>query len=319
MLLIKMNTKPKLIDSGSYGCVVMPPVKDNIIKIKKTYTNKRLDDIGKIFKTTINSKQEAKNEYKTFLNSAKNIKYYKDIVPEIKGYNILSKIDNDEINNCIKAQNASKTEIHQLIYKNAGTTFHNLPYNFITFQLFIKAFRTFAKKFKYYIEYGKIHSDINEKNIMIYRNTIMLIDFGLEKTKDNIYNNKNLKFFEYNYVYYPPEFRYLYLYYTKSKKSINNKVEFVYKNFEMFKKYFTLDVMSEEYIKKEIKELINNFNLDYKKMDIFALGINFVQIRDKIHFADEKELERFNYLVKKMIEPNPSKRFSKKEIIKYAK
>lgn len=319
MFLIKMDTKPKLIDSGTYGCVVMPPIEDNIVKIEKTYTHKRPDDIGKIFKTTINSKQEAKNEYKTFFDSSKNIKYYKDIVPEIKGYNILSKIDNNEINNCIGAQNTSKTEIHQLIYKNAGTTFYKLPYNFITFQLFMKALRLFAKKFKYYIEYGKIHSDINGNNIMICRNTIMLIDFGLEKTKDNIYSNKNLRFFEYNYIYYPPEFRYLYLYYTKSKKSIKNKVEFMYKNFEMFKKYFKSDAMSEKYIKKEIKELINNFNLDYKKIDTFSLGINFSQIRDKIHFANGKELKRFNYLVKKMIEPNPSKRFSIIEVIKYAK
>ena len=51
------SKKPKLLDSGSYGCVVIPPIKSNIIEVKKPYTNKKHDDIGKIFKTSVNAKQ----------------------------------------------------------------------------------------------------------------------------------------------------------------------------------------------------------------------------------------------------------------------
>ena len=313
------SKKTRLLDSGTYGCVVIPPIQTNLIKIKKTYCDKRPDDIGKIFKVNLNAKREAVNEYNTFIDSARKIKYYKEIVPAIKGYYILSHIDNNEINDCIMTQENDKKEIHQLIYKNAGTTFYDLPHNFMTFKKFIKAFQVFCEKFKYYIEYGKIHSDINEVNIMVNNNTIMLIDFGLENNKNTLYNKTNLKFFKYNYPYYPPEFRYLYLHYTKSKYSIKDKIKFVYKNFKLLKKHFTLDLFSENYIKTEIKQLILNMKLDYKKMDIFALGINLFQIRNKIQFANMNELKRYNYLVKKMIEPNPSKRFSIIEVIQYAK
>lgn len=314
------SKKSKLLDSGSYGCVVMPPVKDNIVKIKKTYTNKKKDDIGKIFKNSINSKQEAINEYNTFIDSSKHIKHYKNIVPQIKGYNIISKIDDYEINACLETQNNNKSEIHQLIYGNAGTTFYKLPHNFMTFQQFIKAFRLFAKKFKYYIEYGKIHSDINEANIMLNNDTVMLIDFGLEKNQQTLYSKDNLRFFKYNYIYYPPEFRYLYLHFTKSEKLVKDKVDYVNENFKLLSQYYKFtDIMSKDYIYNEIKTLLKNFNLDYKKMDIFSLGINLLQIRDKIQFANTDEFKRFNYLVKKMIEPNPSKRFSIIEVIKYAK
>lgn len=311
--------KSKLIDSGTYGCIVTPPIENNIIKIIKKYKNKNKDDVGKIFKVDLDDKKEALKEYKTFIDSSTNIKYYKDIVPEIKGYNIISSIDSKKINDCLNTNVFHKKEIHQLIYRNAGISFYDLPYNFMTYKQFIKAFNLFSKKFKYYIEYGKIHNDINEKNIMIHNNTILLIDFGLEQNKKKIFKKQNLKFFKYKYFYYPPEFRYLYLYYKKSKLSLKKKVDFMYENYNFVSKYFSLDVLSKQYIEEEIENLIENFNLDYKKIDIFSLGINLLSIRDKINFASNDELKRFNNLIKKMIEPNPLKRFSIKEVIKYAK
>ena len=93
----------------------------------------------------------------------------------------------------------------------------------------------------------------------------------------------------------------------------------MYENYNFVSKYFSLDVLSKQYIEEEIENLIENFNLDYKKIDIFSLGINLLSIRDKINFASNDELKRFNNLIKKMIEPNPLKRFSIKEVIKYAK
>ena len=53
-----MTKDSKLIASGSYGCVVIPPVTANITEVKK-YKNKAKDDIGKLFKATGDSKKEA--------------------------------------------------------------------------------------------------------------------------------------------------------------------------------------------------------------------------------------------------------------------
>ena len=55
----------------------------------------------------------------------------------------------------------------------------------------------------------------------------------------------------------------------------------------------------------------------YKKIDIYAIGVNLFLIRNKILFVND-ELNKFNYLIKKMMEPNPNKRFSILEIINYA-
>ena len=76
--------------------------------------------------------------------------------------------------------------------------------------------------------------------------------------------------------------------------------------------------MSKKYILQEISNLLNNFNVDYKKIDIYAIGVNLYLFRNKLIFNNETELKEFNYLIKKMIEPNPINRFSISEIIKYA-
>ena len=57
-----MTKDSKLIASGSYGCVVIPPVTANITEVKK-YKNKAKDDIGKLFKAKGDSKKEALKEY----------------------------------------------------------------------------------------------------------------------------------------------------------------------------------------------------------------------------------------------------------------
>ena len=44
-----MTKDSKLIASGTYGCVVIPPITKNITEVKK-YTKKSKDDIGKLFK-----------------------------------------------------------------------------------------------------------------------------------------------------------------------------------------------------------------------------------------------------------------------------
>jgi hypothetical protein len=76
--------------------------------------------------------------------------------------------------------------------------------------------------------------------------------------------------------------------------------------------------MTKQYILDEIGEMLNNFSTDYSKIDVYAIGVNLYMIRDKIIFSNTKEYNDFNYLIKKMIEPNHKKRFSISEVIKYA-
>jgi hypothetical protein len=309
-----MTKDSKLIASGTYGCVVIPPITKSITELKK-YTNKSKDDIGKLFKATSDSKskKEALKEYSKYKESVENVLYYTKIVPKIKGYNIINNITDTQIYNCLFLDDYDE-DIHQLIYENAGITFKDYPYNRLTYKKLMKMLKTFLKYFNYYVESGRIHNDINNSNIMIKNNRILLIDFGLEKTKDLIFTKKYNSFFKHKYVFYPPEYRLLYL-----KKKINTKenVNFGFNNF----KYLIdsdFNIMSKEYILKEIGSLLDNFSTNYKKIDIFAIGVNLYLLRNRIIFDSNDELKSFNYLIKKMIEPHHIKRFSILEVIKYA-
>lgn len=314
-----MNVKPKLIGSGNYGCVVTPPITTNIVEVKKVYTNKASDDVGKLFKTTNDVLKEVYSEYMSYKNAVESIEYYVNIVPKIKAYNIISKIDNNEINNCIINYHNDNL-IHQLIYENAGKTFRDYSFYQLNYKKLFKMLKTFFTYFEYYIKAGKIHNDINRDNIMIKNNKILLIDFGLEKDRKTIFDDKYSYFFKHKYIYYPPEYRLCYL-----KERINVKanakanINFGFSNFKdlMNPSYGKFDIMTKEYILEEISSLLNNFSTDYAKIDIFSIGVNLYLIRNKIIFNSPKEYDSFNYLIKKMLEPNHKKRFSIAEIIKY--
>jgi len=307
-----MTKDSKLIASGTYGCVVIPPITKNITEVKK-YTSKAKNDIGKLFKATDDSKKEALKEYSKYKGSVENVLYYNKIVPKIKGYNIIHNITDTQIRNCLFLDYYDE-DIHQLIYENAGITFKDYPYNKLTYKKLMKMLKTFLEYFNYYVESGRIHNDINYNNIMIKNKKILLIDFGLEKSKDTIFTKNNNKFFKHEYIFYTPEYRLLYL---KNKINTKENIKFGFNNF----KYLIdsdFNIMSKEYILKEIGTLLDNFSTDYKKIDVFALGVNLYLLRNRIIFDNGNELKSFNYLIKKMIEPHHIKRFSILEVIKYA-
>ena len=159
-----MTKDSRLIASGSYGCVVIPPVTANITEVKK-YTNKTKDDIGKLFKATGDSKKEALKEYSKYKESVENVLYYNKIVPKIKGYNIIHKITDTQIHNCLFLDDYDE-DIHQLIYENAGITFKDYPYKKLTYKKLMKMLKTFLEYFNNYVESGRIHNDINYNNIL---------------------------------------------------------------------------------------------------------------------------------------------------------
>jgi hypothetical protein len=307
-----MTKDSKLIASGTYGCVVTPPITTNITEVKK-YTKKSKDDIGKLFKANNDSRKEALEEYSKYKESVENVLYYGKIVPKIKGYSVIHKITDTQIKYCLFLDYYDE-DIHQLIYENAGITFKNYPYKKLTYKKLMKMLKTFLEYFNYYVESGRIHNDINYSNIMIKNNRILLIDFGLEKTKDTIFTKKNNNFFKHKYIFYPPEYRLLYL---KNRINTKENVKFGFNNFKsLINKDF--NIMSKEYILKEIGSLLDNFSTDYKKIDVFAIGVNLYLLRNRIIFDSNDELKSFNYLIKKMIEPHHIKRFSILEVIKYA-
>jgi hypothetical protein len=329
---MKDKIKNKLIGSGSYGCVVQPPIDTNINKVYIKYTNKNKKDIGKIFKINYKSYKEFDKELKIFMERYKNIKDFDKLSIKLKGANSILGINKyNELYECLidnKRFNSSfdnDTETYQLIYEYAGTNLHNIKCKAINFNKFSNMLYIFFKAFKEYQNAGYCHGDINYGNILINNEKLSLIDFGLEKKLNNIYNESNYSMFEHNYSFYPPEFRLYILYLKNNKYKINEILNYSTININsLFTKsdYGNFDLYTKFEIYKEILNVWKNFNinmLDPKKIDIYSLGVNLYIFRKCIKFNNKDELIKYNLLLKNMINMNVNKRYDVNDILNYIK
>ena len=320
----------KLIGDGSYGCVIQPPIIKNIKKTYIKYTDKNKKDIGKIFKINFKSFYEFNKELTIFIQRYKNIKNFDKLSIKLKGANSISTvhkyhelyeclIDNKRYDNSLN----DKDIVYQLIYQYAGTSLYDLNCKTINFNKFSYMLYNFFLAFKEYQLAGFCHSDINYGNILISNEKLSLIDFGLEKKLNKIYNINNFAMLQHKYVFYPPELR-LYILYNENKKYNNEKLlYYATKNIiNIFHKdnYGNFDLYTKDEIYKDILNVWNTFDLkklDPKKIDIYSLGINFYIFRKCIKFNNKNELKKYNFLLKNMINMNFTKRFDVDEILKY--
>ena len=320
----------KLIGDGSYGCVIEPPIMKNIKKTYIKYTDKNEKDIGKIFKINYKSYNEFDKELKIFVKRYKTIKLFDKLSIKLKGANSISTINkHDELYECLienKRYDSSLNKndiVYQLIYEYAGTNLHDLKCKIINFNKFANMLYNFFLAFKEYQLAGFCHSDINYGNILISNEKLSLIDFGLEKSLNKIYNKNNFGMLHHKYIFYPPEFK-LYILYIQNKKYANNKLLYYStKNIiNIFDKdnYGNFDLYTKNEIYKDILQLWKKFDLnklDPKKIDIYSLGINFYIFRKCIKFNNKDELKKYNNLLKNMINMDVTKRFDVDQILKY--
>lgn len=304
----------ELIGEGSFGCVISPPITDNIIKVYKIYEDISNHDVGKLFKTR--NHYSFKIEYKHYTMNQKLIKNYDKITVPIKGCNIISYINDYNTKKCLDLSRSNDNYIAQIIYKNAGICFNEIPINSIKFEKFIEMLLKFMINFKTYVDGQYIHGDLNSGNIMINFNTweILLIDFFFQQTHHTFYPANTKSTFKHRYVFYPPEYKLIYIHkYDKSSHDdqINQFIENHKKNINLY---------SKETIKRNIYKLCKNFdinNVDLYKIDIYGIGINLHLIRQSIIFNNITDEHQFNKLIKGMICFDPVKRYDINKIIKF--
>lgn len=319
----------KLIGDGSYGCVIQPPINKNIKKNYIKYTDKNKYDVGKIFKINYKSFHEFNKELQIFIKRYKTIKNFDKLSIKLKGANSISTINKyDELYECLidnKKYDSSLNNniVYQIIYEYAGTNLHDLNCKTINFNKFTNMLYNFFLAFKEYQLAGFCHSDINYGNILISNEKLSLIDFGLEKKLNKIYNKNNYGMLQHKYVFYPPELI-LYILYIENKKYTNDKLLYYStKNIiNIFDKnsYGNFDLYTKKKIYEDILDFWNIFDikkLDPKKIDIYSLGINFYIFRKCIKFNNKNELKKYNNLLKNMINMNVTKRFDVDQILKY--
>lgn len=325
----------KLIGSGSFGCVVSPPVETNVVKTYIKYSDKASSDVGKLFKSRDDAYEEFENELNNYLERSKEVSTYDKLTVKLKGANSASNIRDDETLRCLidlddddyiekqELKSYSKETFHQLIYEYGGQPLKELACKTIRSIKFLQMFRDLLNVYKDYQSAGYVHFDLNGGNILINEKKMSMIDFGFETKLKDVYVEDNIHRLSHKYWFYPPEFR-LYRAHIRGYSPKDNKirtqrvVDFssdnilsLFKSSRFIKNSF--DLFTERQIKCNVNSLWKTFDpneLDPTKIDIYAFGVNLYMYRRCIQFSSDEEKEDYNNLVRGLINPNYKKRFS---------
>ena len=208
--------QPKLIGKGSYGCVYEPNIPCNNL-VKNV-------GVGKVMKT-----DDAHDEYGKNKAILENLIKTMDDKPIDEFMNPIVgecpvRLSNDQLKECVPLKNVDEDDQYQLIYKHSGTDLQKmlgegsfklmtLHDNVATMKMFEKLVRglytTFCKQ-------KKSHMDIKPANILYIQHgdgnkyaegRFLPIDFGLVSDFKNIYTIENIPLLEYEYPYFPFEFK----------------------------------------------------------------------------------------------------------------
>ena len=198
-----------VVSSGSYGCVVHPPVTKDIVQDIAPYTDKNKGDVSKIFK---GKKKDFTSEVK-FLKKIEEIDPKSEFTTKFKGANEVkntflsnNNVFKSNIGNPSVCLGKKKNSYFQIILEYGGVPV-NIHEGKLDYKKFLQLFRKFLKGMTNLQRQNIVHRDIKPPNVLINNNKISLIDFGLSIDAHDVYKVTNIDILSYKqYIYYPPEF-----------------------------------------------------------------------------------------------------------------
>lgn len=329
--------KSEILGEGSYGCIIEKPIKCTTKSKKIAKDNKNLDKkiVGKIYA----DKQDYDDELALSKKVAK-------IDP--KGKSLLPTYEACETN-IEEIKKASKWEDCDIITDNSEQKkFYQIimPYGGVRIdQYFINTSRNI--NLKQFLEIMKplfdglilldskkiCHQDIKNGNILVTpQHKAIMIDYGLMKKYSEIYIEANVSRLRYTYFPYPLEYKiFYYTVYgycgTNCEQDIISNIEVAreiqkeeyYKYFpkeETLKRINKLKKIFEELHRKN--KLVTFINKNCDKIDIYSIGLVFMQNIKNIKYPDKYNEDIHNF-IKMLIHPDVRKRSnSKKAYIEYS-
>lgn len=274
-----MQNGGKFIGDGMTGCVFKPHLKCKDVNNKK-------NAIGKVF-----------FDKKEYDNESKLVEIVKRIDPN-NNFTVpmLGKCDKvqyfrstDNIKSCkmIRENSQDPQTYHQIIYSYGGKSLETTLERNGTVNSFWKiltAFEPILKGIEKFTKDSIVHLDIKPPNILMLKNKLYLIDFGLMSSNEEVFKKNRHEILIDNYMWYPPEFK---AYLLNNKGTIDLLLKRYLDNFEMG------DVV----IRRGIKSILNSANGKQQlegffndkipqkeyvkfapKVDVYSLGIVFAQL-----------------------------------------
>ncbi len=330
----------KYIGSGTYGCVISPPVieKTYILQDIMPYVQRENNDIAKIY---ISGFREFQHEFK-ILKQIQAIDANNTFTVMLKGaQKINGKCfeNSDVILNCLKKMRKyikNNKAYYQIIMENAGIQ-TNDDYR-ITYIDFLQFFKTFLEGMIKLQNNNLVHRDIKPHNVLITDKKINLIDFGLLCKANQVYTNESRYLLKaLDYPYYPPEFYIAYIMmsyrslYENNRQNFESFVDTIYQrmnNNNFFKQRFLLSSpeLTYQYSKgvtnflrtmkaQQFTKYDQIFNAELAmKADVFSMGYIIAAINKNIVYSFNTEKEFVDYIYLRCMNPNVYERISLLEL-----
>jgi len=322
----------KFISSGTYGCVITPPIFEEkyIIKEDIPYLDRANDDISKIYK----SKLKHYEKELEILEKVEQIDPHHKFTIKLKGAQHISGnalVGNRRLMRCLES---NRSEYYQIILENGGKELFG-KYE-ITFPNFLNLFKTFLEGMVILQNNKIVHRDIKPENVLITRKKLNLIDFGLYCYTSEVFREENEIFLNYKYPYYPPEFyvAYILLYYRNRYDGdivefhhYLNKVYGIMEKNRYFNQSYMNPQLRQTYISgvigfiadikmRRYKSYDEVFNEEMAlKTDIFPLGRLITALNKNIVFSDQSEKDFVDKLYIACSHCNPYRRATLKDLI----
>jgi serine/threonine protein kinase len=328
LIQISKDVDTKLIDSGAYGCVIMPPIYQETDMIIIPYTNMKENDISKVFK-----KEKAFYKELELIQKIQILDPDSIFTTKFKGANF---INNENIKqhviDCLSAKDPSVTypTYGQIILENGGVRVDR--YDSLSYKDFLHKFKVFIEGMIKIQMNGLVHQDIKPGNVLISDQKISLIDFGLMASENRVFVKDNYKLLNYmNYPYYPPEFFMASIMLSCSSRNFVKKLKklpSIMKSKKFFDQGFLVrnPLLREKYItgiKSFIDEILNRsitsnselFNAEMaRKADVFSTAYVISALNKVIKYTNQDQKDFVDHIYKKCIEINPYSRISFREL-----
>ena len=208
--------KPKLIGKGSYGCVYEPNIPcKNLVKNV---------GVGKVMKTDDAHDEYGKNKaILEHLIKTVDDKPIDEFMNPIVG-ECPVRLSKDQLKECEPLKNLDEVDQYQLIYKHSGTDLQKMlgegSFKLMTLHDNVAIMKMFEKLVRglntTFCNQKKSHMDIKPANILhihfgdgnkYAEGRFLPIDFGLVSDFKKIYTIENIPLLEYEYPYFPFEFK----------------------------------------------------------------------------------------------------------------